>query len=129
MRRKNKNVGARVVIDKLLIKISAESGWQYEMQVYGTIVERGNHEHYYHTSNGSNTYTIKWKIDDDVYLTYAIKLDNNLVDIEGNNVVVVREHNLKFLDYLAIAPKTISEKEYQKAKEIVKKYEQQNSVV
>lgn len=119
---KNDNIGAKVAIPKLLKSITPEKGWFYLKNVIGVIVPKDNYEQYYHTSTGGSTYPTKHLIKNDCYTNYAIKLDDNIVDIEGNNIVVIREWDLKFLEELFIE-KPISKKEYNKALKVVEEYE------
>jgi len=125
MKRINKEIGARVLIREVLVEISPKAGWRYMKNVHGTIVERGEHQQYYHTSNGGSTNPRKCLIDKDVWPNFAVKLDDELVDIEGNNIVVFREWNLKFLDRIEIKAKLITEKQYLAAKKNIEKYEKQ----
>lgn len=88
---KNKNIGARVSIKKLLVEISPKVKWRYLKNVTGTIVENKDYEQYYHTCSGGNTHVTKHIIENDWVPNYAIKLDDDISDIEGNNIVVIRE--------------------------------------
>lgn len=119
---KNNEVGARVIIPKLLIRITPEKGWEYLKNVGGLIVERGEHEQYYHISTGGNTYVTKHIIDNDCFPNYAIRLDNDITDIEGNNIVVIREWDIKFKEFKVIE-NPITKKEYEKAKKVVEEFE------
>lgn len=125
MKYKNKLVGAKVVVDKVLIAINPTVKWKYMRRVPGIIVERGDYEQYYHTSSGGNTYATKHIIKDDCFKTFAIKLDNDVVDIEGNNIIVVREFNLKFLESLPDSVKIISKKDYNNAMKLIEEYKRQ----
>ena len=123
---KNKNIGARVSIKKLLVEISPKVKWRHLKNVTGIITERGSHEHYYHTCSGGHTYVNKHVIENDCYPNYAIKLDDDIVDIEGNNIVVIREWSLKFLDVLPPRElKPITEARYLAAKRLIERYEKQ----
>ncbi len=123
---KSKKIGARVLVKRLLVDINPKDKWKTLKNVPGVIVERGNHEQYYHTSNGSHTYFTKHIIENDFHPTYSIKLDDDIVDIEGNNIVVIREWSLKFLDDLPPREiKPVTEKQYLNAKRIVERYEKQ----
>lgn len=129
MRLKNKKVGARVVVDSITVEINPKVRWKTLKKIGGRIVKmKPEYEHYYHTCSGGHTHVTKHLIHNDCYPTYAIKLDNNVVDIEGNNVIVVREHDLKFLDYLPDSYKQVTYSEYRKALGIIKKYEYQKSL-
>ena len=119
----NRNVGARVIVREVLLEISPKVHWRYAKKVYGTIVERGEYEQYYHTCSGGHNYVTKHVIKNGFHKTYSIKLDNDLVDIEGNNIVVFRDYDLKFLDRYIIPENPITEKQYLNAKKIVEKYE------
>lgn len=123
MKRVNKSVGARVIVREVLVEISPSVGWRNLKKVYGTIVERSDHEQYYHTSSGGYNYVTKFIIKDDVWPNYAIKLDDNIVDIEGNNIIVFREFDLKFIDRIEIKTKPVTEKQYLAAKKIIERYE------
>jgi len=124
MKFKNKNVGARVIVDKITIAINPKDKWKYLRKLTGVIVENKNYEQYYHSCSGGYTYTKKHIIKDDCFKTFAVKLDNNIVDIEGNNIIIVREFDLKFIDFLDNV-KIISKKEYNNALKLVDEYEKQ----
>ena len=125
---KNKNIGARVIVQEIIVEINPKVKWRKLKNIHGTIVEREGHEQYYHTCSGSYISVNKHIIEDDCYKNYAIKLDNDCVDIEGNNIIVVREHELKFLDYLPQSSiKIISKKQYNDAKKIIEQYEYQQN--
>lgn len=94
----NKNVGARVLVKKVLVNINPVQGWVYIKHVFGTVVEREGHEQYWFTSDGGHNNVRKNIIENDCWPNYAIKLDNDLKDIVGNNIVVFREEDIKFLD-------------------------------
>ncbi len=119
---KNNEVGAKVIVPKLLKSITPEKGWFYLKNVSGTIVERGNHEQYWHTSTGAHTHPRKNIIHNDCHPNYAIQLDNNVTDIESNNIVVIREWDLKFLEEKEIK-KPLSKRDYNKALKIIQEYE------
>ena len=125
---KNKNPGAKVIVWKVLLSIKPKEGWKYAKNVSGTIVERGNYEHYYHTCSGTYTHIIKHIINNNYTSSYAIKLDNDLKDIEGNNIIVVNEDWLKFIDYLPAIVKVISKKQYESAKKLIEKYNEQQKL-
>ncbi len=126
---KNKNVGARVIVKKLLVEISPKVKWRYLKNVPGVIVERGDHEQYYHTCSGGQTHVTKHIIDRDIFDTYAIKLDDGVVDIEGNNIVVERYFKLKFLEDLPPRElKPVTEKQYLAAKRVIERYEAQKMI-
>ena len=59
MKYKNNNLGAKVLIPKLLKNISPEKGWEFLKNIEGIIVENLNYEQYYYTSSGGNTHTIQ----------------------------------------------------------------------
>jgi hypothetical protein len=123
---KNKNIGARVSIKKLLVEISPKVKWRYLKNVTGIITERGSHEQYYHTSSGLHTHVNKHLIENDCWPNYAIKLDDDIVDIEGNNIVVICEWDLKFLDVLPHRElKPVTEARYLAAKRLIERYEKQ----
>jgi hypothetical protein len=123
---KNKNIGARVSIKKLLVEISPKVKWRHLKNVTGTIVENKDYEQYYHTCSGGHTYVNKHVIENDFVPNYAIKLDDDIVDIEGNNIVVIREWSLKFLDVLPPRElKHITEARYLAAKRLIERYEKQ----
>ena len=71
-------------------------------------MENKDYEYYYHICNGSHTTVTKYVVKNDLFPHYAVKLDNNLKDIEGNNIILVREYHLKFLDRLEIPRKPVS---------------------
>jgi len=125
----NRNVGARVIVKSVLVEINPKVKIRKLKNVQGTIVERGDHEQYYHTCSGGYTYVWKNLIKKDVYNNYAIKLDNGVVDIENNNIIVVREIELKFLDRLPVAVKFITKKQYDNALKLIKLYEKQHGII
>lgn len=123
---KSKEVGARVLVKKLLVEISPAVKWRYLKNVPGVIVERGNHEQYWYTSTGGNTHPNKHIIENDCWPNRAIKLDDGVADISGNNIVVIRDWDLKFLDDKPLRDlKAVTEKQYLRAKGIVERYEKQ----
>lgn len=128
MKLKNKKVGAKVVIRELTIKIDPISKWKKLKNVNGMIVPKTEKlEQYYHTSTGGYTHVTKHIIKNDCWTSFAIKLDNGIVDIEGNNIIIVREFDLKFLEYLPNTYKQITYSEYRKALKIIEKYETQKT--
>jgi len=126
MKRINKNIGAKVQIREITVEINPEVKWKKLKKVTGVIVENKNYEQYYHTCSGKYTYVNKHLIKNDCYPTFAIKLDNNVKDIEGNNVIVVREFDIKFLERIEIQKKPVSEKAYFNAKKVIERYETEN---
>ena len=128
MIRINKNIGARVEVYRVLTAINPLVGWQEVKKAPGTIVENKDYEYYYHICNGSHTTVTKYVVKNDLFPHYAVKLDNNLKDIEGNNIILVREYHLRFLDRLEIPRKPVSKKSYMKAKETIERYETENGL-
>ena len=128
MKRKNKNIGARVEVREVTIEISPGVGWKTIKKVPGVVVENKGYEHYYHSANGGYTRVNKHLIEDDCFPTFAVKLDNNVRDIEGNNIIVVREFDIKFLERIEIPPKPVSERAYLNAKRIIERYESENEL-
>jgi hypothetical protein len=126
MKRKNKNIGGRVQVREITTEINPDVKWKRLKNVKGTIVENKGHEHYYHSCSGGYNYVTKHIIEDCAFKTFAIKLDDGIKDIEGNNIVVVVEYNLKFLDRIEIKRKPITEKQYLNAKKIIERYEKEN---
>lgn len=125
MKRLNKNIGARVEVRKVLIDINTKDGWILLNKVKGTIVENKGYERYYHYYQGGVRKGYYNKVYQPVY---AIQLDDNIKDIEGNNIVVYDEFNLTFLDRIDVDPKPVTEKQYQYAKDIIKRYESENNL-
>jgi hypothetical protein len=123
MKKINKNIGAKVLVREVTVDINPKVKWKCLKNVPGTIVENLNYEFYYHTCSGAYTYIVKHKIENPAFPVFAIKLDNDIVDIEGNNIIVQYEHDIKFLEKIEIPKKAITEKQYLKAKEIVRQYE------
>lgn len=119
---KNNNIGAKVIIPKLLKSITPEKGWNYLKNVKGTIVPRDNHVQYWYSSSGRYTHYTSHIIENDCFPNYAIKLDDDITDIQGNNIVVIREWDLKFLEEKEIK-KPLSKREYNKALKIIQEYE------
>ena len=127
MKRINKGIGAKVEVREVTVAINPEVKWKVLKKVTGIIVENKGYEQYYHTCCGGYSHATKHLIENDCYKTYAIKLDNNVKDIEGNNIIIVREFDLKFLDRIEIPKKPVSEKAYLNAKKIIERYEAENS--
>lgn len=128
MKRVNKNIGAKVEVREITVEINPEVKWRKLKKVTGVIVENENYEQYYHTCSGGYTYVTKFLIKNDCYQNYAIKLDDNVTDIEGNNIIVVREFDLKFLERIEIPKKHVSEKSYLNAKNVIERYEIENGL-
>jgi hypothetical protein len=126
MKRLNKNIGAKVQVSEVLVAINPQDKWKYSKKVQGVIVENTGYEHYYHTCSGGQTNVRKHVIENDCYPNYAVKLCNDFKDIEGNNVVVFREHDIKFLEHVETLLKPISEKAYLNAKKTIERYEIEN---
>jgi len=129
MAKKNKNIGAKVLVREVLLDISPKVKWRKLKNVGGVIVENKGYEQYYHTCSGCHTYKTKHLIDKDVHATFAIKLDNDVKDIEGNNVIIVRDFDLKFLETIETLRKPVSEKSYLAAKRIVELYKLENKIL
>lgn len=130
MKLKNKKPGAKVKIPKLLVEISPKVKWRYLKNLTGVIVPmKEEYEQYWHTSSGAHTYVTKHLIKNDCFPTYAIKLDNGVVDIEGNNIIVVREFNLKFLELLPKTFKQVTYSDYRKSLKVIEKYEYQKTLL
>jgi hypothetical protein len=128
MKRLNKNIGAKVQVREVLVAINPQDKWKYIKKVQGVIVEDTGYEHYYHSCSGGQTHICKHVIESDCYPNYAVKLCNDFKDIEGNNVVIFREHDIKFLEHVETLPKPISEKAYLNAKKTIKRYEIENKI-
>lgn len=129
MKLKNKQVGAKVIVDEITVTINPSVGWKTSKRVPGTIVPmKPEYEQYYHTCSGGHTHVRKHIIKDDAYKTYAIKLDNNVTDIEWNNIIVVREWDLKFLERLPDSYKQVSKVEYNKAMKLIEKYKYEQTL-
>lgn len=127
MKLKNKKVGAKVLVKKILVEISPKAGWRYIKNIEGTLVERKGIQDYYYTSSGANTYPRKHNIDTEWQSPFAVKLDGDIVDIAGNNVICCNEWEIKFLEYLDDV-KIISKKEYNKALKIIEEYNYQQTL-
>ena len=121
-RLKNKNVGAKVLVCKLLVEISPKVKWRKIKNIGGVIVDMGDHKFYYHICDGWYEDITKMVVDITDCRTFAIKLDDGITDIAGNNIVVIRDWDLKFLDFLPSSVKIISFREYRKAKKLIKEY-------
>jgi len=128
MKRINKNIGAKVQVREITVEINPQVKWKKLKKVTGVIVENDGYEHYYHTCSGGYTYVTKHLIKNDCYKTYAIKLDNNVKDIEGNNIIVVREFDTKFLERIEVPKKKVTEKDYFNAKNVIERYESENGL-
>lgn len=126
MKRINRNIGAKVEVREVTIAINPKDKWKNLKRVKGTIVKNEGYEQYYVTCSGGYTHVNKHIIEDDCYPTYAIKLDNGITDVLGNNIIVVREHDLKFLERIEIQRKPVTEKAYLNAKKIIERYELEN---
>ena len=128
MMRKNKNIGAKVEVREITVEINPKVKWKTLKKVTGVIVENKGYEHYYHTCSGGYTYVAKHLITNDVHLTFAIKLDNNVKDIEGNNIIVAREFDINFLEQIEIKTPPVTKKRYLNAKRIIKQYNSENGL-
>lgn len=128
MNRINKNIGAKVQVSEITVEINPEVKWGKIKKVTGVIVENEGYEHYYHTCSVGHTYVRKHLIKNDCYPIFAIKLDDNVKDIEGNNIIVVREFDLKFLERIEIQKKPVSEKAYLNAKKVIERYKSENGL-
>ena len=124
----NRNAGAKVQVREITVEINQKVKWRKLKKVTGVIVENEGYEHYYHTCSGGYTYVTKHLIKNDCYKTYAIKLDNNVKDIEGNNIIVVREFDIKFLERIELQRKPVTEKAYLNAKKVIERYEAENEL-
>ena len=124
----NRNAGAKVQVREITVEINPKVKWRKLKKVTGVIVENEGYEHYYHTCSGGYTYVTKHLIKNDCYKTYAIKLDNNVKDIEGNNIIVVREFDIKFLERIELQRKPVTEKAYLNAKKVIERYEAENEL-
>ena len=129
MKRINRGIGARVEVYRVTVGINRIEQWKVIKNVKGVIVENEGYENYYHTCSVDYSYTTKHLIKNDYGQAYAIKLDNNITDIEGNNVIMVKDSVLKFLDRIDVKPKPITKQKYLNAKGIVKRYESENKVL
>lgn len=127
MKLKNKNIGAKVIIRKILINITPEKGWEYIKNVSGVLVESNEMNPYYYTSSGGGHYPTKHIIKNVYGYKYFIKLDNNITDISGNNILRLEDYDLKFVEYLENV-KLISKKEYNKAVKLIEEYNLQQSL-
>lgn len=125
MIRINRNVGARVIVDSVLVGISPKEGWKFIKKVPGVIVEKGDHRMYSYFSDGANT-NVNRMVFDPWYPSYAIQLDNGVVEVCGDSIILVYEYHLKFLDRIETPKKPITEKQYLNAKKIVEQYETSN---
>ena len=123
----NKNIGARVEVRKLLIDINPKDKFKYLKKVTGVIVENEGYQQYWYTSDGIYKIHSKHIIKDDCYPTFAIKLDDGIFDIAGNNIVVIREMDLKFLDRIEKTITPITEKQYLNAQKIIERYKKENN--
>ena len=126
MKRINRNIGAKVEVREVNIAINPKDKWKNLKKVKGTIVKNEGYEQYYLTCSGAYTHVNKHIIKNDCYSTYAIKLDNGVTDVLGNNIIVVREYDLKFLERIEIGRKPVTEKAYRNAKKIIERYELEN---
>ena len=128
MMRKNKNIGAKVEVREITVEINLKVKWRTLKKVTGVIIENKDYEHYYHTCSGGHTYVTKHLITNDAYPTFAIKLDNNVKDIEGNNIIVVKEFDIKFLERIEIKKPPVTEKQYLNAKKVIERYNSENGL-
>lgn len=127
MRLKNKNIGARVIIDEITVAINPKDKWKTLKKLSGVLVDPKGIEMYYHQCNGNYENVRKRIIESSWRGKYAIKLDNDVVDVEGNNIIRVDKENLTFLDYLDNV-KIISKAEYNRAMKVIKEYDYQQTL-
>lgn len=116
------SIGAKVIILRVLKSITPGNGWKYLKNISGVIVDNKGYEQYYYTSNGNNEYPRKHIIEGDHFPNYAILMENEATDIEGNNIIIVREWEIKFCDKKEIK-KPVTLKDYRKALKLIEEYE------
>jgi hypothetical protein len=127
MKRINRNIGAKVEVREIDVEINPKVKWKKLKKVTGIIVEKKEeYEQYYHSCTGAYTYVRKHLIKNDCFPTLAVKLDNDITDVEGNNIIIVRESYIKFLERIEIPRKPVSEKAYLNAKKTIERYEYEN---
>jgi len=127
MKLKNKTPGGKVIVRSITVSIDPINKWKCIKKVSGVLVENKGYEFYYHMCDGAYGNVRKYLINSSWRGKYAVKLDNNLVDIEGNNIIRVDEEDLIFLDR-SDNIKIISKKEYNKALKVIKEYDNQQTL-
>ena len=95
----NRDVGARVIVNKVVVDINFTDKVKTLRNVGGTIVDKKGLTYYFHTCLSDFVTITKVVVHNVENICHAIKLDDNLTDIEGNNVILVKTQDLKFLDY------------------------------
>lgn len=100
----NKDVGAKVLIKRVLIDINPTDKWKHVKNVIGTIVQKAQYgiDGYYYSCTGAYTYVHKNIIKEDCFPQALIQLPEGMVDIAGNNIIPVREFEFKYLDKITI---------------------------
>jgi hypothetical protein len=124
MKLKNKNIGGKVIVKEVLLSITKEHGWKYHKKITGVLVEKNDVKPYYYSCNGNQEHIRQHIIKYAYGYKYYVKLDNDVVDIAGNNILPMTEEDLIFIDHLENV-KIISKSEYNKAMKIIKEYDSQ----
>jgi hypothetical protein len=83
------------------------------------------YEQYYYTAAGDFSHPTKHIIKDDIFERYAIQLDDGLTNIAGNNIIICRYFDIKFIEYLPPKHKVVTLNQYNRALRIIEKYEAQ----
>jgi hypothetical protein len=96
----NKEIGARVVVNKVVLDINFTDKVKTLRNVGGTIVDKTGLKYYYYTCLHDFKTITKVIVHNVENLCRAVKLDDNITDIEGNNIILVKMQDLKFLDYI-----------------------------
>ena len=125
---KNKNIGAKILVKRVITEISKENGWVITKNVPAIIISKEGLEHYYPTSDGAHGNVRKHTIFNSYGDTIGVKLDNGLTDNFGNNKFIVREYEVKFLETLPKVIKPVTKQAYQRALKVVERYKKENNL-
>jgi hydroxymethylglutaryl-CoA reductase len=97
----NREAGARVIVREITTSITPENGWKTIKKVPGVIVEieRARTNLYYFTSSGggSNMQTHPYS-----GYGYIVKLDDDIKDAAGNNIIPISTNDIKFIEKIEI---------------------------
>jgi hypothetical protein len=103
----NRDIGARVIVNKVVVDINFTDKIKTLRNVGGTIVDKTGLNYYFHNCLSDYVTITKVIVHNVENICYAVKLDDNIKDIDGNNIILVKKQDLKFLDYLEPETKKI----------------------
>lgn len=98
---KNKSIGAKVIVDQVLVSITPRNGCKYLKKVPGVLVEDEDAEDH----------------------IYVVKLDDGITDMVGNNVIWCEYSELTFVQT------QITEAQYNQALKVIQQYEHEQTLL